>query len=159
MEFIILALAWIVPAILLIIFINKKTFLDAQVSFLFMQVPSWLLGALVVENRLIEYPEGFLESTYRASFTFEFFVFPAVSALFNTHFPRERSMFIKIIYTISLPAVITVLEVLLEKYTNLIEYINWTWYWSFISMTIVLLISYWYYRWFINKIKQYYKNN
>jgi len=152
-EMIILASAWIVTIVLLILFINKKKLLDAQFSYLSMQVPTWLLGALVVQKRLIEYPVGLLETTYKASFSFEFFIFPAVSAIFNVNFPRNKSMFIKILYTISFSGAISVGEFILEKYTELIKYINWAWYWSFIGMTICLLLNYYYYRWFFKKIR------
>lgn len=152
METIILSSAWVITTFLLFIFIDKKNLLRAQLSFLFMQFLSWGFGALVVQDRLIEYPEGFLENTYRASFTFEFFVFPATGALFNVHFPKKRSWFVKTAYTVSFPAVITTIEVILEKYTELIHYIHWTWYYSFITITCTLLISYWYYCWFFKKI-------
>ncbi|WP_425270946.1 CBO0543 family protein [Paenibacillus ferrarius] len=66
-----------------------KKLIQAQVSFLFMQLPSWLFGSLVVEGELIEYPVGFLSVVYKASFTFEFFVFPEISAIFNVHFPKD----------------------------------------------------------------------
>ncbi|CAG7654882.1 CBO0543 family protein [Paenibacillus allorhizosphaerae] len=156
METVILSSVWMITAILLVLFIKPKKWIDAQVSFLFMQVPSWLIGAIVVQGGLIEYPVGFLSMAYKASFTFEFFVFPAVSAIFNVHFPRDKSLFIKIIYILSFPAVITIIEVHLEKYTQLIKYLNWTWYLSFISITITLLLSYGYYRWFFKKIKKIY---
>ncbi|MFH5181337.1 CBO0543 family protein [Paenibacillus sp. TAB 01] len=156
METLILYTVWIITAILLVIFINRKTLIRAQVSFLFMQVPSWLFGALVVQGRLIEYPVGFLSIAYRASFTFEFFVFPAISSIFNVHFPKEKPWFVKTIYVFSFPTVITIIEVFLEKYTELIKYLNWTWYLSFITVTITLLISYCYYLWFFEKIKKIY---
>jgi len=158
-ELIILTFAWIIPAILLIIFINKKNFLNAQVSFLFMQVPSFLFGALVVQGGFIEYPVGFLKVAYNASFTFEFFVYPAISIFFNIYFPKDKLWFIKAIYILAFPTLITIIEVYLEKHTQLIKYLNWSWYWSFITLTLVLLLSYWYYQWFFEKIKQHYKNN
>ncbi|MGO4496405.1 CBO0543 family protein [Paenibacillus sp. 2RAB27] len=156
MDTIILYLVWIITAILLVIFIRRKNLIKAQVSFLFMQVPTWLFGTLVVKGRLIEYPVGFLSVVYKASFTFEFFVFPAISAIFNVHFPREKSWFIKTIYTLSFPTIMTIIEIFLEKRTDLIKYINWTWYMSFLSITITLLLSYWYYLWFFKKIKKMY---
>lgn len=156
MDTIILYLVWIVTAILLVIFIRRKNFIKAQLSFLFMQVPTWLFGTLVVKERLIEYPVGFLSVVYKASFTFEFLVFPAISAIFNVHFPNEKPWFIKSIYIFSFPTVMTIIEILLEKHTELITYINWTWYMSLISMTITLLLSYWYYLWFFGKIKKMY---
>lgn len=154
MDVILLSSAWIVTAVLLLIFIKRKNFLQAIVSFLFMQVPSWLFGALVVQGGLIEYPIGFLNIAYRASFSFEFFILPAVSSIFNVHFPKHKPWIFKVIYTLSFPTLITIAEVLLEKHTELIKYIHWTWYLSFITLTITLFISYWFYIWFFKKIKE-----
>ncbi|WP_420850842.1 CBO0543 family protein [Paenibacillus aceris] len=55
---------------------------------------------------------------------------------------------------LSFPTIMTIIEVFLEKRTELIKYINWTWYMSFITITITLLLSYWYYLWFFKKIKK-----
>jgi hypothetical protein len=155
-DTIILASVWVITIIILIISTNRKNLIKTHLSFLFMQVPSWLFGALVVQGRLIEYPVGFLKIAYRASFTFEFFVFPAVSSVFNVHFPREKPWYIKALYILSFPTLITIIEVILEKHTNLVKYINWTWYWSYITITLTLLLSYWYYLWFFEKIKKTY---
>ncbi|MGO4276587.1 CBO0543 family protein, partial [Paenibacillus sp. TAF58] len=135
MDMVILYSAWIVTAVLLLIFIKRNDLIKAQVSFLFMQIPDWLFGAWVVKKGFIEYPVGLLKMVYKSSFTFEFFVFPAVSAIFNVHFPKDKSWFVKTIYTLSFPTVITIIEVNLVKYTQLINYLNWTWYWSFITIT------------------------
>lgn len=156
MDLVILYSVWIITIVLLVIFIKPKYSIEAQVSFLFMQIPSWLFGAWVVQKGLIEYPVGFLKTVYKSSFTFEFFVFPSVSAIFNVHFPKDKSWFVKSIYILSFPTAITILEVNLVKYTQLIKYLNWAWYWSFITLTFTLLISYGYYLWFFKKIKKMY---
>ncbi|WP_397376041.1 CBO0543 family protein [Paenibacillus terricola] len=153
MDKIILWSVWILTAILLLVFIKRDNFINAQLSFMFMQIPCWLFGTLVAEGKLIEYPIGFLNNVYKASFTFEFFVFPSISAIFNVYFPTHKSWFIKTVYTLSFPAAMTIVEVLLEKNTDIITYIRWSWYWSFITILITLLISYWYYLWFFRKIR------
>ena len=156
LDYTILIGTWILMGILLWIFTPREKILHVHVGFLCMQVITWVLGALVVENKLISYPVRFLDYTYRASFSFEYFLFPSISALFNVHFPEEKSLVWKILYACAFPTAITSIEAMLEKYTNLIKYINWTWYYSWISLLVVLLLSYWYYRWFFRKIEQIY---
>lgn len=141
-------------AILLWIFVPRNKIIDAHISFLFMQVQTWLFGTLVVENRLIKYPVRFLEYAYKASFSFEYYIYPSISILFNLYFPRNRSLKSKCFYSASYPTVITIIEVLLEKHTDLITYIHWSWYWSWITLFITLIISYRYYIWFLKKIKR-----
>ncbi|MDF2791222.1 MAG: hypothetical protein K0S80_4324 [Neobacillus sp.] len=153
LEIWILIVSIIVTVILLWIFIPRDRILDANISFLFMQVLTWLFGSIVAEKRLIEYPVRFMEYAYRVSFTFEYFIFPAVSALYNVNYPCGKSLKYKIGYNIFFPTIMTGTEVILEKYTSVIKYIHWSWYWSWISMYLTLQISYWYYRWINKKIK------
>ncbi|WP_308635881.1 CBO0543 family protein [Paenibacillus silvisoli] len=153
LETYVLIAVWAFTALLLVIFINRNNFMRAQVSFMFMQVPCWLLGALVVQGRLINYPVGFLSVVYKSSFTFEYFVFPAVSAIFNCHFPQSKPKYIQVGYALLLPALITVVEIVLEKHTKLVKYINWSWQMSYISLTLILLLSYMYTQWFFRKVR------
>lgn len=149
----ILVISIVCAAILLWKCIPRDKIIDAHISFLFMQVQTWLFGSLVVENRLIEYPVRFMKYAYKVSFTFEYFIFPAVSAVYNVNFPRQKSLGYKIGYSFTFPSVLVAGEVLLERYTATIKYIHWTWYWSWITLWLTLLISYWYYLWFMKKVK------
>jgi hypothetical protein len=152
-EIIILILSISLAVLLLWKFVHKEKLLDAHVSFFFMQVQTWIYGAIVVENRLIEYPVRFLYYAYRVSLVFEYFVFPTISVLFNIYFPTRKGFIHKMIYIIAYPTAITIIEVILEKYTDVIKYLHWSWYWSWLTMLITLLISYRYYLWFFQKIK------
>lgn len=154
LEKFILIISTLAALLLLVKFVSKSKIIDAHISFLFMQVQTWIYGALVVENRLIEYPVRFLSYANRISLNFEFFIFPAISALFNIHFPAKKSLVYKTLYVVAYPTAITFFEVILEKYTDVIKYINWSWYWSWITMLAALLISYRYYLWFMKKIKK-----
>ncbi|HEY8909649.1 MAG TPA: CBO0543 family protein [Desulfosporosinus sp.] len=44
--------------------------------------------------------------------------------------------------------IMTILEALCEKYTNIIKYIHWTWYLTWITFFITFFISRNYYLWF-----------
>jgi hypothetical protein len=45
-------------------------------------------------------------------------------------------------------SIMTLLEVLIGHYTQLIHYIKWTWYWTWISLFLTFYISRLYYVWF-----------
>jgi hypothetical protein len=159
LEILILILSIALAIFLLWKFVPMGKIIDAHVSFLFMQVQTWIYGAIVVENRLIEYPVRFLYYAYRVSLVFEYFIFPTISVLFNLYFPSRKGIIHKILYIITYPTVITIFEVILEKYTDVITYLHWSWYWSWLTMLITLLISYKYYNWFFKKIKMVSKIN
>jgi hypothetical protein len=151
-EMILIISSIVIMSVLLLALVPRHKILHAHISFLFMQIQTWLFGAIAVEARLIEYPVRLMEYAYRISFTYEYFLFPGISVLFNLYYPNKRGRLYKIAYISFYPTLMTIIEVLLEKYTETVKYIAWTWYLSWITILITLMISYWYYRWFLRKI-------
>jgi hypothetical protein len=147
-DLLILFSAWVVTIIMLILFIPKSKIREAQLVFLFKMSITWLIGLLVVEFRLIEYPVEFFKYATKTSFTFEYFVFPSICAVFNLNFPDYKSNLIKFMHYFYFCTTMTIMEVLCEKYTNIIEYIHWSWYLTWITLFITFFISRNYYVWF-----------
>ncbi|MFC0476003.1 CBO0543 family protein [Robertmurraya beringensis] len=122
---------------LLIKFVPKKKIREAHVVFLFTQVVTWLMGALVVEKGNIKYPiRTFFKKTIKSNFTFEYFIFPAWNVLFNILYPENKNTYIKALYYLLHTSLIIFFEVIALKYTKLIHYKKWKWYWSFITVFI-----------------------
>ncbi|MBT2757627.1 hypothetical protein J7E71_17190 [Mesobacillus foraminis] len=113
----------------------------AVISILVMHALTWPLGFIVAEWTLIHYPVRFFDNATNSSFTFEYVIFPIISALFNIHYPRKRTFLKVLTYTSILVSFLTIGEVILEKYTDNIEYINWHWYWSWLSMFVFLHLA------------------
>jgi hypothetical protein len=151
LEYTIESAAWVITALLLWKYTPRSRLREAHVSFLFMQLPAWLLGVLVVEFGLLEYPVRLFAKGCLSSFTFEFFVLPSISVLYNLHFPAKLSRLKKLAYACSFPTAITCLEVPIEIYTDSIEYLRWHWSVTWISLLAVLHISYLYMKWFFRK--------
>lgn len=138
----------VLSLIMLIVFIPKNKIREAWLIFLFKQLITWLLGIIVVELRLIEYPVRFFPYAIKTSFAFEFLVFPALCAIFIINFPDKKSTFRKFMHYFYFCTGITIVEVIAEKYTNIINYINWTWYITWITLFITFYISRKFYLWF-----------
>lgn len=133
----------------ILFFIPKNKFRLAIAAFLFTQVITFLIGLLVVQLGLIEYPVRTFSSINRTSFDYEFYFFPVVCAVFNVWYPNNRRILIQFGYYIVFSTVLTIGEVILEKYTELIHYIHWDWYISwitiFISFFTVRLLCVWFF--------------
>ncbi|MBM7570869.1 CBO0543 family protein [Aquibacillus albus] len=141
--------AWIVTSLLLLKYIPKNRIRESLVSFTFKQMVTWILGLIVVEKNLITYPYRlFFKKSNKASFTFEYFVYPALCTFFNLYYPEKRNNFIKFLYYFFHSSIITIFEIFAVKYTNLITYKKWAWYWSFISLWMTYYLSRLYHRWF-----------
>lgn len=151
-EYIVLIAIWSVTIIGLWYFVPRNKIREACTIFLFKQFMTWLFGLLVVQYGLIEYPIREFPKATHTSFSFEYFIYPATCVVFNLHFPLQKSAIHKIGWFLFFPTWMTILEVLIECNTDLIEYIHWAWYWTWITLFLTFLFSLLYFRWFY-KIK------
>lgn len=123
----------------------------AIVAFLFKQMITFFVGLLVVEYRLLEYPVRLFASINRTSFTFEYYAFPVVCAAFNVWYPNRQSKLIQIGYYAGYTSVLTAVEVMIEKHTELIKYIHWEWYVTWITVCLSFFITRLFCVWFFSK--------
>ncbi|GEM_PF-369905 len=154
--YMLIIIEWIVTIGLLIRFIPRNKIREAHVIYLFKYLLAWTLSFPISEFKLIEYPVRLFPYANQTSYTFEAFVYPSLCAIFNTNFPEKKSFFNKFMYYFYYCTSITILEILTEKYTNIIKYIHWTWYITWITLFITFYISRKYYIWFF-RLKQHNK--
>lgn len=152
-ETIILIASWIITSILLIVFVPRDKIRQAHVIFFLKQFITWLTGLIVVHYNLIYYqPELFNKAT-KTSFTFEFFVYPSICVLFNLYYPHKKGSFGQLMHYVYYCSSMTVIEVLIEKYTDLIKYIHWSGAMTWITLFTTFYISRRYYLWYF-KLKK-----
>jgi hypothetical protein len=138
-----------VMAFLLYLFVPRNRVRDAHVIFFFKHMITCFFGLLVVEKNLISYPSRLLfKKAVKSSFTFEYLVFPALCVLFNLYYPEKRNKLIKFLYYFVHSGIITGLEIVGLKYTDLIHYKKWKWYWTYITIWFTYFLSRTYFKWF-----------
>ena len=146
----ILIIILVVSVIAVFILVPRTKIRDAWVIFLSLQVITWPAGLFAVEMKWIEYPIqlfAFDNHFNRSSLTFEFFLFPVTAIIFNLYFPIKQKKW-TILYYLVFTGFFTGLEVLLERYTDLVQYHKWKWYWTLITVIASLFINRHYYKWF-----------
>lgn len=134
-------------------FISRKHAAKASFIFLLTQFFSWILGLVVVEFGWIEYPVRELAKANATSFLFEYFLLPIIAVFFVLYYPFSKPLKIKILYYAAIISSFTLIEYFVEKYTLIIKYNTWKWYWTFISETLVFYMVMVIYKWFY-KIKK-----
>lgn len=149
-EKLILLTSWLVLIVLLLWLVPEDKIRHALVIFLFKQSITWLLGLAIVERNYLAYPVRLFPRASKSSFTFEFFAYPAICVFFNLYYPYGENLTRQLLHYIYFTAGITAFEFILEMNTNLISYITWKWYWTFISLFITLMLSNLFYQWFFN---------
>ena len=136
-------------AILLMRYVPRNRIREAWVIFTFKQFMTWLFGLMVVEKKFIRYPHRLLfKKATKSSFTFEYFVYPALCVLFILHYPKNKRNANKIIYYAGYTSLITFFEWIALKYTKLIRYRNWSLLRSFVTVWITYYFSELFHRWF-----------
>ncbi|MGD6853889.1 CBO0543 family protein [Bacillus infantis] len=152
---------WLILGIILLSILCLKLLVpmekvrEAWVIYLFLQVMTWPAGLIAVEMGWIEYPIQLYPKANlynRTSFSFEFFLFPAVAIIFSLYFPRNKNVLGSLLYYLSFAGFFTFLEVLLETNTKLVEYHEWEWYWTLFSVMMFLYINHKFYRWFSKRL-------
>ena len=73
-EIIILSSIWILITLMLLIFVPKNKLREAIVIFFFKQFLTWIVGLLVVQFGLIEYPVRMFANATKSSFVFGTFL-------------------------------------------------------------------------------------
>jgi hypothetical protein len=96
------------------------------------------LGVFVEREKMLSYPVKFLSDYFDTSLLYEYVLFPVVCIYFyqTTYYAGYRGIFGQgLIYT----AVLTIMEVGVERYTNLLHYNTWTWVHTFISVFLLMI--------------------
>lgn len=143
--------SWVLLALLLYFFVPREQLRRAQVIFLFQQFITWFLGLVVVQFQWVVYPIRFFAEASKNSFTFEFIAYPAMTTLFILHFPEKKKWTWRWLYYGCFVSFLTLGEFVLEKYTRLIQYVSWEWYYTWISVLLTQLLCRLYIRWFFNQ--------
>lgn len=137
----ILYFTWALTIASLFVLIPKAKVRLALVAFFFKQVITWPLGLYVVHMGWIQYPIHFFENSNQTSFTFEYFFFPVMCAYFTIYYPDKKSLSTQAAYYVSFCSVITLAELYLLHNTNLIRYIHWNAYVTWISLFVTFYIT------------------
>jgi len=139
-EMLISASAFIIALLLLIFVVDWKYFRDWVVVFLFKCTLDFIWGSPVVSLKLLEYPVRFFPKYYETSILFELWVFPALCVLYN-QVTKDRGIGPILYYALLFSAGITAIEYPIEVYTDLLHYIEWSWFTTFYTLAITFLMS------------------
>lgn len=153
-EIIILAAAWIISAILLLGYVPKNKVREALVIFFFKQTLTWVIGLVVVQYGLLEYPVRSFSHATKSSFDFEYFIYPSICVVFNLHYPEGKNLLRQFWHYFSFCTVMTLIEVLCERHTAIINYLHWEWYFTWITLFITFYVSRKFYVWFFRLRQQ-----
>lgn len=136
----IMLIAAILTIFLLIFVINWHYFSEWIAVYLFKCIIDFAWGSPVVNLHMLVYPVRLLPHYYNTCIFFELLVFPVMCIWYN-QVTRKMGLYRIVGYALLFSAGITIIEYPLERYTDLIKYINWSWFTTFYTLTITFLLS------------------
>lgn len=148
LEVLILIAAYCIVIAMLLVYTPRNRIREAWVIFLFKQTITWIIGVIVVELRMIEYPVRSFPYALRSSFDFEYFIYPAICVVFNLNYPEKRKPLYQFMHYVYYCSIMTAIEKVLEVYTDLAVYLYWEWYVTWITLFITFYLSRQFYLWF-----------
>ena len=154
LETALLIAAWAITTAVLVLFVPKEKFREAFLIFAFKQMMTWVLGLLVVELGLLEYPVREFANATKTSFSFEFYIYPVTCVVFNLHYPVNKTKFAKFLYYVLYCSTITIVEIVIERYTGIINYIHWHWSITWVTLFLTFYASRKFYHWYFHLNKR-----
>jgi len=143
--------ATVVVSLLSLAVTPKNKMLQMQFVILFVQFPTWLLGLAAVQLGLLEYPYRELASANRTSFIFEYVILPVLCVHVNNYYPWRAPSWVKAAYLTGISLFMTGGEVIVERYTMLLKYTGWKWYWTLISVVFIFWLTQKTVAWFFSR--------
>jgi hypothetical protein len=139
MEKMLLWIFFFIGMMLFVLILREPKIKEYLLVFLLTSYISSLIGVIVVEENMLAYPIKFLENHFDSSILFGYLIFPIVNVYFyRTTYDSKWAVILlqALVYATGL----TIFEMILEKYTDLIDYISWTWIYTFFSTMVFMLL-------------------
>jgi hypothetical protein len=138
-EFFILTFLWIISIITLFSISRGRTRLT-QITFLFTQALAWLFEFTLVFFGLVKFPYREFKIATNMSFSLYYLIFPTVGVLFILFYPKKPIKLNLLLYYLFFSMVVPTFSSLAEKYSKLIQFINWNWEIHVIADLIIFYI-------------------
>ncbi|WP_305853291.1 CBO0543 family protein [Halobacillus amylolyticus] len=137
----------ILGLVLFIFALRKPPRKDWLLMFLISAYFAIILGVIVVEEHLLTYPVSLFKH-FQSSVLFEFLLFPVLCTYYyqTSYFTGAFGI---IWQAVVFSGVLTIIEFCLERYTDLIRYLQWDWYYTFTSV-FLFMVSVRFLMWLIN---------
>jgi hypothetical protein len=144
----------------LLVFVKKKDIRKAFLAAMTAQLFTWAIGIFLTYIGKVEYPVRLFSKAVDSSFLHGYIMNPSIYAIYYIHYPRQAKLIYRWMYTLFVSAVPAIIEVMENKYTDLMDYKGWSGYYTWMMAFILYNILRRYLDWFFqNAPKQGVINN
>ncbi|MFE8694923.1 CBO0543 family protein [Cytobacillus sp. FJAT-53684] len=140
-EHLILIAMWLFGFIGLILFIPRKDRRKGLLAFLMFQAIVWLCDMPSFRYGLLSAPVRLMPNATELPLTINYFFYPVLFSIFYVNKRVKDSLWSKIIYFFVWVSVITLYDIVIERYTDLLEYGSLTWWGMWVYIVFLFYVS------------------
>ncbi|MDQ0875794.1 hypothetical protein QFZ77_004453 [Paenibacillus sp. V4I3] len=129
---------FVLSLISLLIILKKSLIGDCLYVYLITVFFSSFIPVILIEQHYYEHPVRFLSQYFSSAVLFDYLAFPTLNVLFNLTTKRSKLVGV-LAQAVLYSALMTTVEFILERYTELIKYYSWTWMHSFVTLIAFFL--------------------
>jgi hypothetical protein len=141
MEHLILLLMWLFGFIGFILFVPKKDWRKGFLAFLMFQAIIWLCDMPAFKYDLLRAPVRELPKATDLPLTIDYFFYPVLFSIFYVHRRVNGSLGSRITYFFVWVSASSLLDIVIERYTDLLEYEFLKWYGMWMYIGFLFYIS------------------
>ncbi|WP_223592332.1 CBO0543 family protein [Neobacillus bataviensis] len=143
----VLILIWMIGFAAFMLFVPKNRRRRFLIAFLICQTFTWLIAVLLVYFDRISYPIREFPKATHLLLALNYFFFPLLCGFYIIYEPK-RNYTVRLLYLSGWVTGVVVIIKLLEKYTGLLQYQHYAWYWSWLNFFWMFAVTNLLYRWF-----------
>lgn len=136
----IIIISWLLSICLLWLFVPRKQLRYYVITFLFSSTVAWAYEYVQVSFGLIEFPFREFEKASKMSFSLHYAVYPTFCVFYILYFPVSQGKMKKFLHTCLFNLLLALYTFLLNKYSSLIEFKHWNFFYS-IGINFILLYT------------------
>jgi hypothetical protein len=146
-DYVYLIIMWVIGIIAYLFLTPKKHYRKMLFTLLVCQSFLWLNSLIHVEFNLLAFPVRELPKATELLFTTEYFFYPLLCGLYVAYEPK-RSLRIRVFYLSIWISALTLYDLILVNFSNLVEYVHYAWYFTWIDFFCIFAVTNWVYQWF-----------
>ncbi|WP_276358435.1 CBO0543 family protein [Cohnella caldifontis] len=151
MERMILISMWGIGIVGFILFVPRKNRREGSLAALIFQSMIWGCDFPAFKYGLLSAPVREFPEASDLAITINYFFYPVIFSIFYVHLRLKRSLWSKFSSFFLWVSALTLLDITLEKYTDLLQYGLLTWYGMWIYIGFLFFISLVCCNWFLKK--------
>ncbi|MCH1624396.1 CBO0543 family protein [Fredinandcohnia quinoae] len=140
-EHLILIGMWVIGFASFLLFVPRKKWRRGLMAILVFQAWIWLFDMPAFQLDWLTAPVRELPKATDLPLTIDYFFYPVLFSIYYVNKKVMSSQWYEILYFFAWVSVITLFDVCIERYTDLLEYGYLTWYWMWLYLGFLFYIS------------------